>query len=53
MNENRSESEIQDEGEIQYDENKITDVVSRFFMQNSETRLKYMNGFKDLLEANL
>lgn len=41
------------EEEIQYDENQITDVVSRFFMQNSETRLKYMNGFKDLLQANL
>lgn len=50
---NLSDHIQKEELEIQYDENQITDVVSRFFMQSSETRLKYMNGFKDLLQANI
>jgi hypothetical protein len=52
MRDEEEESQEQSQ-EIKYDENQITEVISRFFMQTSEARLKYMNGFKDLLQAHL
>lgn len=48
MRDNDLESQEQSR-EIKYDDNQVTEVISRFFMQTSEARLKYMNGFKDLL----
>lgn len=38
---------------MQFDEELIKDVVGRFFSQSSETRLKYMNGLKDMLQNHI
>lgn len=52
-NKNMEGQEEVNEEELVWDENEISNVISRFFSQTSENRLKNLRGLKSLLQDSI